>query len=174
MENVLWMLRKPDTSATPGICFCFVCIALYWDSSASPSSYYFSYIMEYGGYIEEQVDETNSIQEEMVLSFTEITENKSGQTGQHIKRVSEYLRKHRTATWSGPGAGREHTDRLHHARYWQTVHPLGNSGKARKVDRRGILDHQNTNQSRWSTAGKCRGRENAFVEDHRPSAPRAL
>lgn len=50
----------------------------------------FSYIMEYGGYIQEQADETNRIQEEMIVSFAEITENKSGQTGKHIKRVSEY------------------------------------------------------------------------------------
>ena len=52
----------------------------------------FSYLMEYGGYIQAQADETNRIQEEMILSFAEITENKSGQTGQHIKRVSEYSR----------------------------------------------------------------------------------
>ncbi len=52
----------------------------------------FSYIMEYGGYIQERADETNRIQEEIILSFAEITENKSGQTGQHIKRVSEYSR----------------------------------------------------------------------------------
>lgn len=52
----------------------------------------FSYIMEYGGYIQAEADETNRIQEEMILSFAEITENKSGQTGQHIKRVSEYAR----------------------------------------------------------------------------------
>jgi len=52
----------------------------------------FSYIMEYGGYIQEKADETNRIQEEMIMSFAEITENKSGQTGQHIKRVSEYSR----------------------------------------------------------------------------------
>ena len=52
----------------------------------------FSYVMEYGGYIQERADETNRIQEEMILSFAEITENKSGQTGQHIKRVSEYSR----------------------------------------------------------------------------------
>lgn len=52
----------------------------------------FSYIMEYGGYIQERADETNRIQEEMIMSFAEITENKSGQTGQHIKRVSEYSR----------------------------------------------------------------------------------
>ena len=42
------------------------------------------------GYIQERADETNHIQEEMILSFAEITENKSGQTGQHIKRGSEY------------------------------------------------------------------------------------
>ena len=52
----------------------------------------FSYIMEYGGYIQERADETNRIQEEIIVSFAEITENKSGQTGQHIKRVSEYTR----------------------------------------------------------------------------------
>ncbi len=52
----------------------------------------FSYIMEYGGYIQERADETNRIQEEIILSFAELTENKSGQTGQHIKRVSEYSR----------------------------------------------------------------------------------
>ena len=52
----------------------------------------FSYIMEYGAYIQERADETNRIQEEIIMSFAEITENKSGQTGQHIKRVSEYSR----------------------------------------------------------------------------------
>lgn len=52
----------------------------------------FSYIMEYGGYVQQRADETNRIQEEMIVSFAEITENKSGQTGQHIKRVSEYTR----------------------------------------------------------------------------------
>ena len=52
----------------------------------------FSYIMEYGAYIQKRADETNHIQEEIILSFAEITENKSGQTGQHIKRVSEYSR----------------------------------------------------------------------------------
>lgn len=55
-------------------------------------TYFFSYVMEYGGYIQEQADETNRIQEEMIVSFAEITENKSGQTGQHIRRVSEYAR----------------------------------------------------------------------------------
>ncbi len=52
----------------------------------------FSYIMEYGGYIQERADQTNRIQEEMIVSFAEITENKSGQTGKHVKRVSEYSR----------------------------------------------------------------------------------
>lgn len=54
--------------------------------------YLFTYIMEYGGYMQEKADETNRIQEDMIFSFAEITENKSGQTGQHIKRVSEYAR----------------------------------------------------------------------------------
>ena len=52
----------------------------------------FSYLMEYGGYIQMRADETNRIQEEMIYSFAEVTENKSGQTGKHIKRVSEYSR----------------------------------------------------------------------------------
>ncbi len=52
----------------------------------------FSYLMEYGGYIQQRADETRRIQEEMIMSFAEITENKSGQTGQHIRRVSEYSR----------------------------------------------------------------------------------
>ncbi|MBQ9008507.1 MAG: HD-GYP domain-containing protein [Clostridia bacterium] len=52
----------------------------------------FSYILEYGGYVQDRADQTNRIQEEMIMSFAEITENKSGQTGQHIKRVSEYSR----------------------------------------------------------------------------------
>ena len=50
----------------------------------------FSYLMEYGSYLQLQADETNRIQEEMIFSFAEITENKSGQTGKHIRRVSEY------------------------------------------------------------------------------------
>ncbi len=52
----------------------------------------FSYIMEYGAVIQGRADETNRIQEEMIVSFAEITENKSWQTGQHVKRVSEYSR----------------------------------------------------------------------------------
>lgn len=53
-------------------------------------TFLFSYIMEYGAYIQKRADQTNRIQEEIIVSFAEITENKSGQTGQHIKRVSEY------------------------------------------------------------------------------------
>ncbi|MBR1683704.1 MAG: HD-GYP domain-containing protein [Clostridia bacterium] len=51
-----------------------------------------SYFVEYGVYLQEQADLTQAIQEEMIVSFAEITENKSGQTGQHVKRVSEYAR----------------------------------------------------------------------------------
>ena len=32
------------------------------------------------------------IQEEMIMSFAEITENKSEQTGKHVRRVAEYSR----------------------------------------------------------------------------------
>ena len=52
----------------------------------------FSYLFEYGAYLQEQADQTQHIQEEMILSFAEISENKSGQTGQHIRRVAEYTK----------------------------------------------------------------------------------
>lgn len=53
---------------------------------------FFSLIFEYGAYLQERSEETTHIQEEIIVSFAEITENKSGQTGQHIRRVSEYTR----------------------------------------------------------------------------------
>ncbi len=52
----------------------------------------FSYIFEYGAYLQEKADKTTRIQEEVIVSLAEITENKSEQTGQHIRRVSEYSR----------------------------------------------------------------------------------
>ncbi|MBO4915844.1 MAG: HD-GYP domain-containing protein [Oscillospiraceae bacterium] len=51
-----------------------------------------SYIFEYGTYLQDKADETNRIQEEMIMSFAEITENKSEQTGKHVRRVAEYSR----------------------------------------------------------------------------------
>lgn len=50
----------------------------------------FASIFAYGAYLQKRADATNRIQEEMILSFAEITENKSGQTGKHVKRVAEY------------------------------------------------------------------------------------
>ena len=50
----------------------------------------FACLFEYGTYLQKKADETNRIQEEIIVSFAEITENKSGQTGQHIRRVAEY------------------------------------------------------------------------------------
>lgn len=78
----------------------------------------FSYIMEYGGYIQERADETNRIQEEIIISFAEITENKSGQTGQHIKRVSEYSRVLATQL------GLSH-DQVENIRIASTMHDVG-------------------------------------------------
>lgn len=78
----------------------------------------FSYIMEYGAYIQQRADETNRIQEEMIVSFAEITENKSGQTGQHIKRVSEYSR----ILAETLGMSREKADQLGIA---STMHDVG-------------------------------------------------
>ncbi len=51
---------------------------------------FFSYLFEYGAFLQDEADETNRIQEEMIVSFAEITENKSEQTGKHVKRVAEY------------------------------------------------------------------------------------
>ncbi|EXM37470.1 chemotaxis protein CheY [Ruminococcus albus SY3] len=50
----------------------------------------FAVLFEYGVYLQKKANETNRIQEEIIVSFAEITENKSGQTGQHIRRVAEY------------------------------------------------------------------------------------
>ncbi len=51
-----------------------------------------SYLIEYGAYLQEKADETTRIQEQVIISLAEITENKSGQTGQHVRRVAEYTR----------------------------------------------------------------------------------
>jgi len=50
----------------------------------------FSALFQYGAYLQTKADQTSRIQEEMIVSFAEITENKSSQTGNHVKRVSEY------------------------------------------------------------------------------------
>ena len=55
-------------------------------------SFLFSYLIEYGAYLQESADETAHIQEQVIVSLAEITENKSGQTGQHVRRVAEYTR----------------------------------------------------------------------------------
>jgi len=51
-----------------------------------------SYLIEYGAYLQQRANEVSRIQEQIIVQFAEITENKSGQTGQHVKRVSEYAR----------------------------------------------------------------------------------
>ena len=51
-----------------------------------------SYLIEYGAYLQEKADETTRIQEQVIISLAEINENKSGQTGQHVRRVAEYTR----------------------------------------------------------------------------------
>ncbi|MBR1822096.1 MAG: HD-GYP domain-containing protein [Clostridia bacterium] len=53
---------------------------------------FFALIFEYGAYLQDKADKTSRIQEEVIVSLAEITENKSEQTGQHIRRVSEYSR----------------------------------------------------------------------------------
>lgn len=53
---------------------------------------FFALIFEYGAYLQDKAGETSRIQEEVIVSLAEITESKSEQTGQHIRRVSEYSR----------------------------------------------------------------------------------
>ena len=78
----------------------------------------FAYIFEYGAYIQKRADETNKIQEEMILSFAEITENKSGQTGKHVRRVAEYCKILALELGLSP----EHADML---RLASTMHDVG-------------------------------------------------
>ena len=54
--------------------------------------YCLSFIFKHGEIIQEKNDETINVQEDIIIAFAEITEAKSGQTGQHVKRVSEYCR----------------------------------------------------------------------------------
>lgn len=51
-----------------------------------------SFVFEHGLIIQQKTEEIINVQEEVILAFAEITEAKSGQTGQHVKRVSEYCR----------------------------------------------------------------------------------
>ena len=77
-----------------------------------------SYLIEYGAYLQEKADETERIQEDVIISLVEITENKSGQTGQHVRRVAEYTRV--LAEELGYPA-----DRLDEVRLASTMHDIG-------------------------------------------------
>ncbi len=54
--------------------------------------YCLSFVFEHGHIIQLKSDEIIDVQEQVILAFAEIIEAKSGQTGQHVKRVSEYCR----------------------------------------------------------------------------------
>ena len=77
-----------------------------------------SYIFAYGAYLQKRADATNRIQEEMILSFAEITENKSGQTGKHVKRVAEFSKILATEL----GMENEEAERI---RLASTMHDIG-------------------------------------------------
>ena len=51
---------------------------------------FLSHLLNYGAYLNEKAEATNHIQESMIVSFAEVVENKSEQTGLHVKRVAEY------------------------------------------------------------------------------------
>ena len=54
------------------------------------SGLFLSHLIKYGAYLYEKAEETRHIQESMIVSFAEVVENKSEQTGLHVKRVAEY------------------------------------------------------------------------------------
>jgi len=54
--------------------------------------YCISYMFEHGDIMQKQTIETVDVQENMILTLAEAAEAKSGNVGQHIKRVSEYTR----------------------------------------------------------------------------------
>ena len=51
---------------------------------------FLSHLFSYGAYLNDKAEETKHIQESMIVSFAEVVENKSEQTGKHVKRVAEY------------------------------------------------------------------------------------
>lgn len=51
---------------------------------------FLSHLFNYGAYLNEKTEKTKNIQESMIVSFAEVVENKSEQTGLHVKRVAEY------------------------------------------------------------------------------------
>ncbi len=54
--------------------------------------YCISYMFEHGDIMQRQISKTVNVQENMILTLAEAAEAKSGNVGQHIKRVSEYTR----------------------------------------------------------------------------------
>lgn len=54
--------------------------------------YCISYVFEHGDIVQNKTAETLSVQENMILTMAEAAEAKSGNVGQHIKRVSEYTK----------------------------------------------------------------------------------
>ena len=51
---------------------------------------FISSLFRYAAYLNEKSHQTQHIQESMIVSMAEVVENKSGQTGQHVRRVAEY------------------------------------------------------------------------------------
>lgn len=74
----------------------FLAVLVFWNFTAGALimlvSLLMSYLIEYGAYLQEKADETAELQEEVIFMLAEVTESKSSQTGQHVRRVSEYAR----------------------------------------------------------------------------------
>ena len=51
---------------------------------------FISALFRYAAYLNEKSKQTQHIQESMIISMAEVVENKSDQTGQHVRRVAEY------------------------------------------------------------------------------------
>ncbi len=80
--------------------------------------YVFTFLMEYGDVLEENANNTIKSHEQMILSLAEVIEVKSGQTGLHVKRVSEYSR----VLAKGYGLGSEAVEEI---RIASMLHDIG-------------------------------------------------
>ncbi len=86
-----YMLMKTGQLNTAFYIVILVFAVLLYTASQISYSILFTHIDE-GNRIRELSRESQQAQEQVTLAFAEITEAKSGQTGQHVKRVSEYTR----------------------------------------------------------------------------------
>ena len=82
VQNIVGLLMNITVKININFMYVFIGVVFYC----------FSYILEQGDIIQQQDDEMMNIQEQIILQYAEVVENKSGQESQHVKRISEYSR----------------------------------------------------------------------------------